>query len=106
MHLLNCLFLIIYGSQLKKLILAALDTTISGHHVDHELLEADENGYTPDHQEFQGPSCYEFITKNGFEVSFYISNNWSQPMLMTFVSQNVLLRNKFKHCPVVTWSHF
>ena len=49
--------------------MAALDTTVTEQTVDHELLEADANGYKPtDTRKFQRPSCYEVIAKNEIEV--------------------------------------
>ena len=55
--------------QLQQFLMAALDTTVTEQTVDHELLEADANGYKPtDTQKFQRPSCYEVIAKNEIEV--------------------------------------
>ena len=58
--------------QLLHFILAVLDVTISEDHVsiDHELLKADTNGYTPEHDEFTAPSCYDVIAAERLTVRY------------------------------------
>ena len=56
--------------QLLDFILAVLDVTVS-EDPHHELLEADENGYTPaDCNEFRAPSCYDVIAEERLTVRY------------------------------------
>ena len=55
--------------QLLDFILAVLDVTVSEDPT-HELLEADENGYTPDCDEFSAPSCYDVIAEERLTVRY------------------------------------
>ena len=39
--------------------------------MDHEPLEADEHGHMPTDLKFKGTSCYQIISKHGFEVRLH-----------------------------------
>ena len=58
--------------QLLHFILAVLDVTVSEDNVsiNRELLEADENGYAPKHNEFRAPSCYDVIAEERLTVRY------------------------------------
>ena len=43
-------------------------TSEDGVRVDHELLETDESGYSPEHVNFTPPSCYDVISERTLMV--------------------------------------
>ena len=72
--------------QLQQFLVAALDTTVTEQTVDHELLEADANGYKPtDTQKFEYPSCYDMIIMNHLEVSLSVHYTVSRAQIQTFI---------------------
>jgi len=63
--------------QLLQFILAVLDVTVSEDHasIDHDLLEADEWGYKPEHENFWTPSCYDVIAERRLMVRYIFPTN-------------------------------